>query len=102
MTSTVPSSIATARDVVAALVAGGVRLVLLAPGSRSAPFVPVLAEAEGRDLLAVRVLLDERSAGFAALGAGRAGLLAGERRPAAVITTSGTAVGNLHPAVLEA
>lgn len=102
MTSTVPSSIATARDVVTALVSGGVRLVLLAPGSRSAPFVPVLAEAEERGLLAVRVLLDERSAGFAALGAGRAGLLAGERRPAAVITTSGTAVGNLHPAVLEA
>ena len=102
MTSTVPSSIATARDVVAALVSGGVRLVLLAPGSRSAPFVPVLAEAEERGLLAVRVLLDERSAGFAAVGAGRAALLAGERRPTAVITTSGTAVGNLHPAVLEA
>lgn len=102
MSSPLPPSIATARDVVAALVAGGVRLVLLAPGSRSAPFVPVLAEAEERGFLAVRVLLDERSAGFAALGAGRAGLLAGERRPAAVITTSGTAVGNLHPAVLEA
>lgn len=102
MTSTVPSSIATARDVVTALVSGGVRLVLLAPGSRSAPFVPVLAEAEERGLLAVRVLLDERSAGFAAVGAGRAALLAGERRPTAVITTSGTAVGNLHPAVLEA
>ena len=76
--------------------------MLLAPGSRSAPFVPVLAEAEERGLLAVRVLLDERSAGFAAVGAGRAALLAGERRPTAVITTSGTAVGNLHPAVLEA
>ena len=41
--------------------------------------------------------VDERSAGFLALG-----LATGSRRPVAVVTTSGTAVGNLLPAVMEA
>lgn len=97
-----PPSIETARAVVRSLVDGGVRLVVLAPGSRSAPFVPVLASAERKGLLDLRVVLDERSAGFIALGAARAALDEGCRAPAAVITTSGTAVANLHPAVLEA
>ena len=54
-----------------ALVGAGVRRIVLAPGSRSAPFVPVLADAEAAGLISVRVVLDERSAGFIALGMAR-------------------------------
>ncbi|WP_099330316.1 2-succinyl-5-enolpyruvyl-6-hydroxy-3-cyclohexene-1-carboxylic-acid synthase, partial [Actinomyces ruminis] len=97
-----PPSLVAARTVVGALISAGVRQVILAPGSRSAPLVPALAAAERGGKLRVRVVLDERSAGFVALGCARAELLAGHRRPAAVITTSGSAVANLHPAVAEA
>lgn len=95
-------SVLAARAVTGALVRAGVRDVVLCPGSRSAPFVPVLAAAQAQGLLRLRVVLDERSAGFVALGMCRAALLEGRREPAAVVTTSGTAVANLHPAVLEA
>ncbi|SHE25679.1 2-succinyl-5-enolpyruvyl-6-hydroxy-3-cyclohexene-1-carboxylic-acid synthase [Actinomyces glycerinitolerans] len=97
-----PPSLVAARTVVRALIHAGVHQVILAPGSRSAPLVPALAAAERDGKLRVRVVLDERSAGFVALGCARAELLAGRRRPAAVVTTSGTAVANLHPAVAEA
>ncbi|HKJ12155.1 MAG TPA: 2-succinyl-5-enolpyruvyl-6-hydroxy-3-cyclohexene-1-carboxylic-acid synthase [Ornithinimicrobium sp.] len=75
----------------------GVRDVVLCPGSRSAPlaYAARAAERSGRVRLHVRV--DERSAGFLALGLAKV-----SRRPAVLITTSGTAVANLHPAVLEA
>ncbi|WP_307812641.1 2-succinyl-5-enolpyruvyl-6-hydroxy-3-cyclohexene-1-carboxylic-acid synthase [Phycicoccus sp. CSK15P-2] len=91
-----PSS-ALATVLVDELVRGGVRDVVLAPGSRSAPlaYAALAAEAAGRVRLHVRV--DERSAGFLALG-----LAKGSGRPVPVVTTSGTAVANLHPAVLEA
>ena len=95
-------SVAAALAVLQALVEAGVRDIVLAPGSRSAPFVPVLAAAEAGGLVRLRVALDERSAGFIALGMSRAALLHGRCVPAAVVTTSGTAVANLHPAVLEA
>ncbi len=76
------------------LVRAGVREVVLAPGYRSAPLV-MAAAADAR--LRVFTHLDERSAAFFALGVGKRA-----RRPAAVITTSGTAVANLFPAVVEA
>lgn len=76
------------------LARGGVREVVLAPGSRSTPLVLAAAE-DGRFRLFP--LLDERSAGFFAVGLARA-----TGRPPAVITTSGTAVANLMPAVAEA
>ncbi len=76
------------------LVRAGVREVVLAPGYRSAPLV-MAAAADER--LRVFTHLDERSAAFFALGVGKRA-----RRPAAVITTSGTAVANLFPAVVEA
>lgn len=88
---------ALARTVVAALLAAGVRDVVLAPGSRSAPLALALWAAERRGSLRLHVRVDERGAGFLALGVAKA-----SERPVAVVTTSGTAVANLHPAVLEA
>ncbi len=79
-----------------ALVGEGVTEVVLCPGSRSQALALVAAELERVDGVRLHVRIDERAAGFLALGLG------GESgRPAPVITTSGTAVANLHPAVLE-
>lgn len=86
-----------ARYVVDALVRAGVHHVVVAPGSRSAPLAYALAEAEADGRLTAYVRIDERVAGFTALG-----LALGSGEPAAVVTTSGTAVGNLLPAVMEA
>ena len=97
-----PPAMADARSLVAALLAEGVREVVLCPGSRSAPLADALADAADAGRLRLRVVLDERSAGFIALGAARAHVLNGRGRCAAVVTTSGTAVSNLHPAVSEA
>jgi 2-succinyl-5-enolpyruvyl-6-hydroxy-3-cyclohexene-1-carboxylate synthase len=72
----------------------GVRHVVLAPGSRSTPLVVAAAKHRG---LRCHVIVDERAAAFFALGIAR-----GSAQPAAVITTSGTAVANLAPAVVEA
>ncbi|MGI8711423.1 MAG: thiamine pyrophosphate-binding protein, partial [Acidimicrobiales bacterium] len=82
---------------VSALRRGGVTDVVLAPGSRSAAFAIALHEADQAGLLRLHVRIDERTAGFLALG-----LAKGAHHPVAVVTTSGTAVANLHPAVLEA
>lgn len=97
-----PPSVQAAQALVQALVQQGVRYVVLAPGSRSAPLVPALLAAEAAGRLRLRVVLDERSAAFTALGMARAELQHNRRRAAAVVTTSGTAVANLHPAVAEA
>ncbi len=75
-------------------VRGGVSHAVLCAGSRSTPLAMAVA-ADPRISLCVR--LDERSAGFVALGIGLA-----TGRPAAVVTTSGTAAAELHPAVIEA
>ncbi|MGH3358033.1 MAG: 2-succinyl-5-enolpyruvyl-6-hydroxy-3-cyclohexene-1-carboxylic-acid synthase [Nocardioidaceae bacterium] len=91
------ASTATARVVVDELVRHGVREAVLAPGSRSAPLAFALHEADRVGRLRLHVRVDERSAGFLAIG-----LAKGSHRPVPVITTSGTAVANLHPAVLEA
>ncbi|MEO5745086.1 MAG: 2-succinyl-5-enolpyruvyl-6-hydroxy-3-cyclohexene-1-carboxylic-acid synthase [Terracoccus sp.] len=87
----------TALSLVAQLWLGGVRDVVLSPGSRSAPLALALDAADTAGDLRLHVRVDERSAGFLALG-----LATGSRRPVAVVTTSGTAVGNLLPAVMEA
>ncbi|QPN58389.1 2-succinyl-5-enolpyruvyl-6-hydroxy-3-cyclohexene-1-carboxylic-acid synthase [Synechococcus sp. CBW1107] len=83
-------------DLLLELMARGVERVVLCPGSRSGP----LAAAAGLLLqrgLKLHTAIDERSAGFFALGLARA-----EGTPTVVITTSGTAVANLLPAVVEA
>lgn len=86
-----------ARAVVDGLLLAGVRHVVLSPGSRSAPLAYELQEADRAGVLTLHVRVDERAAGFLALGLAKL-----SRVPAAVLTTSGTAVANLHPAVLEA
>ena len=69
----------------------------LSPGSRSQSLAIAAQQLHNVDRLTLRVRIDERSMGFTALGAARASGM-----PVAIITTSGTAVANLLPAVLEA
>jgi 2-succinyl-5-enolpyruvyl-6-hydroxy-3-cyclohexene-1-carboxylate synthase len=90
-------STALARVLVDELIACGVTEVVLAPGSRNAPLSMALHDADATGRLRLHVRIDERTAGFLAVGLAR-----GSGMPAAVVTTSGTAVANLHPAVLEA
>lgn len=95
MMSDANPSTTTARALVDALIFHGVQHVVLSPGSRSAPLAYALARAGSRGRIEVHVRIDERVAAFTALGLARFG-------PAAVVTTSGTAAANLHPALLEA
>jgi 2-succinyl-5-enolpyruvyl-6-hydroxy-3-cyclohexene-1-carboxylate synthase len=90
-------STALARVIVDELVAGGVAEVVLSPGSRSAALAIALAEADERGDLRLHVRIDERSAGFVALGLAKV-----TREPVAVVVTSGSAVANLAPAMVEA
>lgn len=90
-------STAQARVLVDELVRHGITDAVLCPGSRSAPLALALAAAERSGRLALHVRIDERAAGFTALG-----LALGSRRPVPVVVTSGTAVANLHPAMVEA
>jgi 2-succinyl-5-enolpyruvyl-6-hydroxy-3-cyclohexene-1-carboxylate synthase len=93
----VGNATACARVIIEEMIARGVRDVVLAPGSRSAPLAYECFEADRIGLLRLHVRVDERTAAFLALG-----LAKGSGAPAAVLTTSGTATANLHPAVLEA
>ncbi|MCG5536787.1 2-succinyl-5-enolpyruvyl-6-hydroxy-3-cyclohexene-1-carboxylic-acid synthase [Ectothiorhodospira mobilis] len=74
----------------------GVRDLCIAPGSRSAPLTLAAANLQRPDL-ALHTHFDERGLGFLALGLAKA-----RGRPVALITTSGTAVPNLHPSLVEA
>ena len=85
-----------ARSVVTALVEAGVTEIVVAPGSRNAPLSFAAYDAAAAGLVRLHTRIDERTAGFLALGLTR------NHRRAAVVCTSGTAVANLHPAVLEA
>lgn len=95
-----------ARELVAALAVHGVEDFVLCPGSRSGPVAHALVSAasgsEGAPKVNLHVRIDERSAAFLALGIARGLAATGNPRPVAVVTTSGTAVGNLLPAVMEA
>ena len=87
-------SVDTASAILASLDALGVTHVLYCPGSRSAPFAYALEA--GAFSGYAHAVLDERGAGFAAVGLARTGALP------AIVVTSGTAVAELAPAVLEA
>lgn len=75
----------------------GITDAVICPGARSTPLALALAEAEARGDVRLHVRLDERSAGYLALGLGKASGV-----PAIVVTTSGTAAVNLLPAIVEA
>ncbi|MBB2989547.1 2-succinyl-5-enolpyruvyl-6-hydroxy-3-cyclohexene-1-carboxylate synthase [Mycolicibacterium iranicum] len=90
-------STAQARVVVDELIRGGVRDVVLCPGSRNAPLAFALHDADRAGRLRLHVRIDERTAGFLAIG-----LAVAEGAPVCVAMTSGTAVANLGPAVVEA
>ncbi|WP_185090923.1 2-succinyl-5-enolpyruvyl-6-hydroxy-3-cyclohexene-1-carboxylic-acid synthase [Gordonia oryzae] len=86
-----------ARVIVDELVRGGVGEAVLCPGSRNAPLAFALHAADAAGALRLHVRIDERSAGFLALG-----LAAASGRPVPIVMTSGTAVANMSPAVFEA
>ena len=75
----------------------GITDAVLSPGSRSTPLAMALAAAEERGEITLHVRLDERSAGYLAVGIAKVTGV-----PAIVVTTSGTAAVNLHPAIVEA
>lgn len=88
-----------ARILVDEWVRAGVTDAVACPGSRSTPLLVALAEAAEQGAIRLHVLLDERSAGFFGLGLA---LASPSGSPAVIVTTSGTAAAELHPAVLEA
>jgi len=81
-------------QLIAVCIAAGVRDFVIAPGSRSAPLTVALSR---RDDVTCRVVYDERSAGYIALG-----LAQQTRRAVGLVCTSGTAAVNFGPAVVEA
>lgn len=83
--------------VVDELIRNGIEWVVYCPGSRNGPLGFELARRAAAGEIRLQVRLDERSAAFVALGISKS-----TGRPAAVVTTSGTAVSNLLPAVTEA
>ncbi|MFB9307660.1 2-succinyl-5-enolpyruvyl-6-hydroxy-3-cyclohexene-1-carboxylate synthase [Agromyces hippuratus] len=95
-TSASPAS-DSALALLAAFVGEGVVDLVVAPGSRSQALALAAAELERAGAVRLHVRIDERGAAFLALG-----LAVESGRPVPIITTSGTAVANLHPAVLEA
>lgn len=94
--SSSPASDAAA-ELLAELVAHGVRDLVLSPGSRSQALALASTSLARTGALRVHVRIDERVAGFTALGLARE-----SRVPVAVLCTSGTAAGNLLPATMEA
>lgn len=88
---------ALAASLVSGLLRSGVSQAVLAPGSRNAPLAFAAQQAAQDGRLDLHTRIDERTGAFLALG-----LAKSSRRPVPVITTSGTAAANLHPAMLEA
>ena len=94
---TVNNSTSLARVVVRQIIESGITDVVISPGSRNAPLSLAFFAAAEQKLITVHVRIDERTAAFFALG-----IIKATGRPVAVVCTSGTAVANYHPAVLEA
>ncbi len=95
-----PASVRTASLIVSSLIACGVEKVAYCSGSRNAPFAYALTRLERDGLIEVFTFGEERVAGFWAVGALQGS--AKKQGSVAVITTSGTAVAELHPAIEEA
>jgi 2-succinyl-5-enolpyruvyl-6-hydroxy-3-cyclohexene-1-carboxylate synthase len=82
------------RRMTGALMQAGVKSIVISPGSRSTPLAYAFAST---DNLNVYMQIDERSAGYFALGLAKA-----SREPVVLLCTSGTAASNYHPAITEA
>ena len=91
------NSTSLARVVVRQIIEVGITDVVISPGSRNAPLSLAFNAAAERGLIKVHVRIDERTAAFFALG-----IIKATGRPVPIVCTSGTAVANYHPAVLEA
>lgn len=90
-------AILTAVSVLDSLIRAGMRHVVVSPGSRSAPLAYAIAAAAEAGALIAHVRVDERSAAFTALGIAKA-----SGQPVGLVCTSGTALGEYVPAVMEA
>ena len=86
-----------ARVIVRQIIEAGVTDVVISPGSRNAPLSMAFHQASVKGLINLHIRIDERTAAFFALGIAKA-----SGRPVPIVCTSGTAVANYHPAVLEA
>lgn len=93
----VSNSTSLARVIVRQIIEAGITDVVISPGSRNAPLSLAFYEASQEGLIKIHVRIDERTAAFFALG-----IIKATKRPVPVVCTSGTAVANYHPAVLEA
>ena len=91
------TSTSLARVVVRQLIEAGITDAVISPGSRNAPISLAMFAASEKGLLKLHIRIDERSAAYFALGLAKA-----SGRPVPIVCTSGTAVANYHPAVLEA
>jgi len=86
-----------AQVIVRQIIEAGIKDVVISPGSRNAPLSIAFFQASKKDLIKLHVRIDERSAAFFALGIAKSSGI-----PVPIVCTSGTAVANYHPAVLEA
>ena len=86
-----------ARVIVRQIIEAGITDVVISPGSRNAPLSIAFYQARKRGLISLHTRIDERTAAFFALGIAKA-----SGRPVPIVCTSGTAVANYHPAILEA
>jgi 2-succinyl-5-enolpyruvyl-6-hydroxy-3-cyclohexene-1-carboxylate synthase len=93
----VNTSTSLAQVIVRQLIEAGITDAVISPGSRNAPFSLAMYAAAEKGLLKLHIRIDERSAAYFALGLAKA-----SGRPVPIVCTSGTAVANYHPAVLEA
>lgn len=91
------TSTSLARVVVRQLIEAGITDAVISPGSRNAPISLAMYAAAEKKSLKLHIRIDERSAAYFALGLAKA-----SGRPVPIVCTSGTAVANYHPAVLEA
>jgi 2-succinyl-5-enolpyruvyl-6-hydroxy-3-cyclohexene-1-carboxylate synthase len=93
----VSDSTSLARVIVRQIIEAGITDVVISPGSRNAPLSFAFFAASQKGLIKLHTRIDERTAAFFALGLAKA-----SGRAVPILCTSGTAVANYHPAVLEA